>query len=463
MIFFDNTRIMDTPKEHCGLFGIYGHPQAAWLTYLGLYALQHRGEEACGIVTSNGRRLSAHKGLGLVSDVFNVANIGKLNGDISIGHLRYSTTGASILKNAQPLVVDYLKRSLAIAHNGNFVNSIKLRRQLEDSGSTFQTSADSEIVVQLMARKRHPDIIQRLVYALKKIKGAYSLLLMTKDKIIGVRDPGGFRPLVIGKLNGSFCLASESCALDLIGARLVREVAAGEIVVVGKKGLRSLRAFPERKRHSFCIFEHIYFSRPDSVVFGETVYSVRKRLGAQLAKEHPVRADMVIPVPDSGTSAALGFSRQSGIPMEMAIIRNHYVGRTFIQPTQQIRDLGVKVKFNIIRDAIRGKRIVIVDDSVVRGTTSRKRVKALRALGASQVHFRISCPPHKFPCYYGIDFPRQKELIAVRMSEEKIRRYLNVDSLGYLSLEGMLRSVSLGKSNYCTACWTGEYPVRAQK
>ncbi len=452
----------DLPKECCGLFGIYNNFDAAWLTYLGLYSLQHRGEEACGIVASDGKGLSIYKGLGLVSDVFSGDEIKRLSGHLSIGHLRYSTTGSSILKNAQPLVVDYLRGSLAIAHNGNLVNSIELRRKLENSGSTFQTTSDSEIIVQLMARLRNPNVVKRLVYALRRVKGAYSLLLMTKNKVIGVRDPHGFRPLVLGKIGKSFCLASETCALDLIGAKLVREVEPGEVVIIDRKGIKSIRAFPRQKKHAYCIFEHVYFSRPDSIVFGETVYSVRKKLGAQLAREHPVDADLVIPVPDSGTSAAIGFSQESGIPIEMAIIRNHYVGRTFIQPSQAIRDLGVRVKFNIVRDMIKGKRVVIVDDSIVRGTTSKKRIKEFRALGAKEVHFRISCPPHKFPCYYGIDFPNYKELIAVRLSHERMKKYLNVDSLGYLSLKGMLQSVSYDECNYCTACWVGKYPIKGR-
>lgn len=450
----------EKPKEHCGLFGIYDNYEAPWLTYLGLYALQHRGEEACGIVASDGKHLYIHKGVGLVADVFSEENISDLKGYISMGHLRYSTYGSSILKNAQPILVDYLKGSLAIAHNGNLVNTIKLRRQLENSGSTFQTTADSEIIVQLMARCKNSDVIKRLVYALKKVKGAYSLLTMTKNKLIGARDPHGFRPLVLGKLGGSFCLASETCALDLIGAKLIREVGPGEIVVITKSGIKSVKPFTKEKSYAHCIFEHVYFSRPDSIVFGDMVYSVRKKLGIELAKEYPVEADFVVPVPDSGMSAAVGFSQQSGIPIEMGIIRNHYIGRTFIQPSQHVRDLGVRVKFNILRGLIKGRRIVVVDDSIVRGTTSKKRVKAFRALGAKEVHFRISCPPHKFPCFYGIDFHTQKELIAARLSVEQIRKYLNVDTLGYLSLGGMLKSVSGARENYCTACWTGKYPIK---
>lgn len=453
----------DKPKESCGLFGVYDNYEAPWLTYLGLYSLQHRGEEACGIVASDGRTLSIHKGVGLVADVFNEENIKKLSGYISIGHLRYSTTGASLLKNAQPLLVDYLKGSLAIGHNGNLINALSLRRKLENSGSTFQTTADSEIIVQLMARCHNTDVVKRITYALKKVKGAYSLVMMTKDKLIGVRDPLGFRPLVIGKLGTSICLASETCALDLIGAKLVREVEPGEIVVINKNGLKSFKPFSKEKQYAHCIFEHVYFSRPDSSVFGDTVYSVRKKLGIELAREHPIEADFVVPVPDSGASAAIGFSQASGIPIEMGIIRNHYIGRTFIQPSQKVRDLGVRVKFNILKDVIKGKRIIIVDDSIVRGTTSKKRVKAFRAMGAKEVHFRISCPPHKFPCHYGIDFHTQKELIAVRMPLERIRKYLQVDTLGYLSLEGMLKSVSSPGENYCTACWTGEYPLKCNE
>jgi len=451
-------------KEYCGLFGIFGHKDAAKITYLGLYALQHRGEESCGIVSSDGKDIHIHRGMGLVADVFNENNLGLLKGRLAIGHTRYSTTGSSILKNAQPLLMSYFKDSIAIAHNGNLVNSTMLRHSLEKSGAIFQTSCDSEIIVHLLAHAKESTLAGRLVSSLKKVKGAYSLVFATKDQLIGARDPHGFRPLCLGKLNNSWCLASESCAFDLIGAKLVRGINPGEIVFINKNGVKSFTPKElQVKNHAHCIFEHVYFARPDSIIFGETVHLVRRKLGAQLAKEHPVDADIVVPVPDSGTSAALGYSYESGIPLDLGIIRNHYVGRTFIQPEQEIRDLGVKIKFNILRDVVKGKRVVIVDDSIVRGTTSRKRVRNFRAAGAKKVHLRISCPAHKFPCFYGIDFHRPQELIANRYTMEDIRKYLEVDSLGYLSLEGMLSCVKYPKTDYCTACWTGNYPVKPEK
>ncbi|MFH0876658.1 MAG: amidophosphoribosyltransferase [Candidatus Omnitrophota bacterium] len=450
---------MSHPKHYCGLFGIFGNPEANYMIYLGLYALQHRGEESCGIVTSDGQELFIHKDMGLVVDVFSEEKLKALRGDRGIGHVRYSTTGSSLIKNAQPLFIDYLGTSLAIAHNGNLTNSHHLKKELEKSGSIFQTSCDSEVIVHLMARSKAKDVVDRLTSALKRIEGAYSLVLLTEDYLIGVRDPFGFRPLCLGKKGDAFCLASETSAFDLIEAKFIREVEPGEIVVITKKGLKSIRFAPKSKKSAYCIFEHIYFSRPDSVIFGETVHLVRRKLGETLAKEHPVKADYVIPIPDSGTSAALGYSHASGIPLEWGVIRNHYVGRTFIQPQQHIRDLGVKVKFNILRDVVRGKRVVIVDDSIVRGTTSQKRVRNFRDAGAKEVHMRISCPPHRFPCFYGIDFPSREELIANRMSMKEIQKFLGVDSLGYLSLEGMLKSVKCPNERYCVACFTGQYPV----
>lgn len=448
------------PKEYCGLFGIFGHKEASKLTYLGLYALQHRGEESCGIVSSDEDELYFYKDMGLVNEVFDEERLNSLKGHLAVGHVRYSTTGSSLIKNAQPLFVDYLKGSVAIAHNGNLTNSAELRESLEKKGSIFQTTTDSEIILQLMARCKEDGLQERLLYALKQIKGAYSLVMMTETTLIGVRDPLGFRPLWLGEIDGSFCLASETCALDLIEAKPVREIEPGEIVFIDKNGIRSIKPFAKPKNYAFCIFEHIYFSRPDSVIFGENVHLVRQNLGRNLAKEFPVDADFVIPVPDSGFSAALGFSHESGLPLEMGIIRNHYVGRTFIQPEQQIRDLGVKIKFNILKDVIKGKRIVVVDDSIVRGTTSRKRVRTFRQAGAKEVHMRISCSPHRFPCFYGIDFHTQKELIAFRHSLKEIQEFLDVDSLGYLSLEGMYKSVSCPKKDYCVACFTGKYPLK---
>ncbi|MCM8796609.1 MAG: amidophosphoribosyltransferase [Candidatus Omnitrophica bacterium] len=456
--------ICEEPKEYCGLFGIFGNRQASWLTYLGLYAQQHRGQEACGIVSCHKGVLTVHKDMGLVSDVFNADILSRLKGDMAVGHVRYSTTGSSVLKNAQPLLIDFAKGSICIAHNGNLVNSLFLRQYLEQGGSIFQTTTDSELIIHLMARAKSRDLKESLFYALEKIKGAYSLVMMDTHNLIGVRDPLGFRPLVLGRLGDSFCLASETCAFDLLGARYIREIEPGEAVFINKDGIKSFRyTSASRGRFAHCTFEHIYFSRPDSVVFGETVHLVRRKLGQQLAKEHPADADFVVPVPDSGFSAAMGYSYQSGIPLEMGIIRNHYVGRTFIQPAQDTRDLGVRVKFNLLRDVLKGKSIVIVDDSIVRGTTSKIRVRNLRKAGVKKVHLRISCPPHKFPCFYGIDFHRSSELIANKYaSVDKIRQYLEVDSLGYLSLEGMLQCLRHPANYYCAACWTGRYPVKAE-
>jgi amidophosphoribosyltransferase len=458
--------IEDHPKEYCGLFGIINNSHASWLTYMGLYAQQHRGQEACGIVAAHKGQLTIHKGMGLVSDVFTKDILARFKGDMAIGHVRYSTTGSSVIKNAQPLLVDYAKGTVCIAHNGNLVNSLELRKYLEKHGSIFQTTTDSEIIIHLMAKAKSPTMVESLIYALQKVRGAYSLVLMDTKQIIGVRDPLGIRPLSLAKMGAAWCLASETCAFDLIGAKFVREVEPGEIVILTKDGVRSIK--PKQLLHpgksSHCIFEHVYFARPDSYVFGETVHTVRTKLGQQLAKEFPVKADFVVPVPDSGYSAALGYAKQSGIPIEMGIIRNHYVGRTFIQPSQDSRDIGVRVKFNLMKDVLKGKRIVVVDDSIVRGTTSKIRVRNLRKAGVREVHLMISCPPHRFPCFYGIDFHRSSELIANKYASlEKIRQYLEVDSLGYLSLEGMLGNLAYPANHYCAACWTGKYPVRAEK
>ncbi len=456
----------DEPKEHCGLFGITNNKQAVWLTYLGLFAQQHRGQEACGIVANSQGVLSIHKDMGLVSDVFSEGVLNRLKGNMAVGHVRYSTTGSSVLKNSQPLLIDYANGSICIAHNGNLVNSFELRQKLEKSGSIFQTTTDSELIIHLMARSNKRALEDSLIYALKRIKGAYSLVMMNSNYLIGVRDPHGFRPLALGKVGASWCLASETCAFDLIGAKFVREVEPGEIVFINQDGaVRSVKPKELVASHpAFCTFEHVYFSRPDSFVFGETVHTVRRKLGAQLAREHAVDADFVVPVPDSGFSAALGYSQESGIPLEMGIIRNHYVGRTFIQPAQDSRDMGVRIKFNILKDILKGKRIIIVDDSIVRGTTSKIRVRNLRKAGVKEVHLRISCPAHRFPCFYGIDFHLSSELIANKYETlAKISKYLEVDSLGYLSLEGMLNCLKHQKDNYCASCWTGKYPVRAEK
>lgn len=445
-------------REYCGLFGIYGNKDAARLAYLGLYALQHRGQESAGIVTSDDKEVRQFKGMGLVSDVFTDENIKSLKGHLAIGHVRYSTTGSSLLKNAQPFLVEYANDSLAVGHNGNLVNALELRQKLEKEGAIFQTTMDSEIILHLVARSKKEGLKDRLTDALSKIKGAYSLVLLTRDQIIGVRDPNGFRPLCLGQVDGAWVLVSETCALDLIQARYVREIEPGEIVFINKRGINSISPFP-KTRHSFCIFEYIYFARPDSSIFGHSVYLTRRRLGERLFKEQPADADMVLPIPDSGNYAALGFAEASKIPFELGIVRNHYVGRTFIQPSQHIRDFGVKVKLNPVKELLKGKRVAIIEDSIVRGTTSKARVKALRDAGAKEVHMRVSCPPLRHPCYYGIDFPTKEELIASSKSVEEIRDYVGLDSLGYLSLEGMLSSMPLPKEEFCTCCFTGEYPV----
>jgi len=448
------------PKESCGIFGIFGHADAARLAYLGLYALQHRGQESAGIVVSDGKQMAGHRGMGLVAEVFSHELLEKLSGHLAIGHVRYSTTGSSIIENAQPFFVKYSQGSIAIAHNGNLVNTLRLRNELEKSGSIFQSTMDSEVVVHLMARSNETDLEKRLIYSLTGIEGAYSFALLTEDRLIAIRDPRGFRPLCLGKLDDAYCLASETCALDLIQAEYVRDIEPGEILIIDKNGLRSVRPFSAVK-HSFCIFEFIYFARPDSDIFGRSVYLTRKRLGMQLAKESPVEADLVMPIPDSGNYAALGYAEQSGIPFEMGIVRNHYVGRTFIEPSQYVRDLGVKVKLNPVKEILKDKRIVIVEDSIVRGTTSRTRIRTIRNAGAKEIHMRISCPPHRFPCFYGIDFPTRSELIASAHTLEEIRDYIGLDSIGYLSLEGMLSSMYLDKEEFCVACFNGNYPISA--
>ena len=446
-------------KDKCGVFGIFGHKEAAYLTYLGLYSLQHRGEESAGIVASDGKVMSSHRDMGHVQEVFDGNKLEKLIGDRAIGHVRYSTTGSSNIKNAQPILVDYSRGEIAIGHNGNLVNADILRAELEAYGSIFQTTTDSEIIIYLMAKPTLRNVEEGVIDALGRIRGAYSLVFLTHDFLIAARDPQGFRPLWLGKKDDAHVIASETCAFDMMGAEAVREIEPGEVLFISSQGLKSVRLSPEGTKPAHCIFEHVYFSRPDSLIFGESVHLVRQRLGRELSKEHPVAADIVIPVPDSGNSAALGYSRESGIPLEYGIIRNHYVGRTFIQPSQGIRDFKARVKFNFIKEVLAGKRVVVVDDSIVRGTTSKIRVNNLRQVGVKEVHLRISCPPHKFPCAYGIDFPTREELLANKYSIEEMRKYLDCDSVGYLSLEGMLKCVSLPKENYCTACWTGKYSV----
>jgi amidophosphoribosyltransferase len=479
----------DPDDEHfhdqCGVFAIYGHAEAANLAYLGLHALQHRGQESAGIVTSDGRQLFAHRAMGLVHDAFSQEQLGRLPGPLAIGHVRYSTAGGSHLKNAQPFAVDYARGSLAVCHNGNLTNADEIRSELEARGSIFQSSSDTEVLVHLVAMSTEAAIEDRVADALAKVRGAYSLLFMTEDTVVAVRDPMGIRPLCLGILPGSggstrrdaHIIASEPTAFDLIGAEFVRDVEPGEMVVIDESGLRS-RSLPEKAPPRMCVFEYVYFARPDSRIGGKSVYEVRKTLGAQLAKEHPVVADVVIPVPDSGVPAAIGYAAALGISFEMGLIRSHYVGRTFIEPQQSIRHFGVRLKLNPVESILRGKRVVVVDDSIVRGTTARKLVKMVRDAGAREVHLRISSPPTEWPCYYGIDTPTRRELIASSHSVVEIARYVTADTLGYLSLEGMLAAVRETPAQkglplaspaqpaspppdagYCHACFSGQYAI----
>ncbi len=447
------------PKHYCGVFGIYGHPKAAELTYYGLYALQHRGQESAGIVSSDGDQFRTHKGMGLVSQIFNSDVLHHLTGQMAVGHTRYSTTGASHLRNAQPLTVDCARGQIAIAHNGNLTNAAQLREELEAKGSIFQTTVDSEIILHLMAQPSRPGQGLPLLDTVHRIEGAFSLVIMTENELIGVRDPHGFRPLSLGKVDDAWVLSSETCAFDLIHAKFVRDIEPGEIVIINKDGVKSLQAFPEQKRRAFCIFEYVYFARPDSTIAGRNVYKVRVEMGRQLARENPIDADIVVPVPDSGNYAALGYSQETGFPYEMAFIRNHYVGRSFLQPSQLIRDFNVRVKLNLIPELVKGKRVIIVDDSIVRGTTCKARVNTLKEAGAKEVHVRVSCPPHMNPCVYGIDFPDRKKLMAANYSIDEICKYLDADSLAYLSEEGMVKATGLPKESFCMACYDGDYPV----
>ena len=446
-------------REFCGLFGIFGHPEAVHKTFYGMYSLQHRGQESAGMCTTAGQTLLAHRGMGLVGEIFTRDVLEGLRNPVAIGHVRYSTTGSSTIQNAQPLLFNYAAGPLAIAHNGNLVNSGQLRQQFEARGSIFQTSTDSEIIMHLLAQPAERGADEHMIWALRQLRGAFSLLILTPSRMIAVRDAHGFRPLCVGVLDGAPVAASESCALDIVGAKYLREVKPGEVVEWSAKGERSFM-FPEKaETPAHCIFEHVYFARPDSLIFGESVHRVRMGLGRRLAQEHPVPADLVIPIPDSGNDAALGFSHESKIPMEHGFVRNHYVGRTFIQPTQGARVSGVGLKLNVIGEVVKGKRLVVVDDSIIRGTTSRGRVRLLRQAGAKEIHMRISCPPIAHPCFYEIDFPKPEELVAARMSVEEIRRHLDLDSLAYLSLDGLLSSVSNPKDHYCTACYSGQYRV----
>ena len=451
--------------DQCGVFGIWGAPQASNLAYLGLHALQHRGQEAAGIVSSDGGRLFAHRALGLVQDAFSETTLSNLPGDHAIGHVRYSTAGGAGIKNAQPIAVDYAAGSIAVGHNGNFTNFEEVKARLEEQGSIFQSTSDTEVLVHLVARSREKGTVDRVSDALRQMQGAYSMVWLTTEELIAVRDPHGFRPLCMGILKDAHVFASEPCAFDLIGAEYLRDLEPGEMVVVDRAGMRTLRPFESRPR-AMCIFEYVYFARPDSALEGVSVYETRKRTGEILAEECPADADVVIAVPDSGVAAAMGYARKLGIPYEMGLIRSHYVGRTFIEPTQSIRHFGVKLKLSPVRRVLEGKRIAVIDDSIVRGTTSRKIVKMLRDAGAREVHLRISSPPTRWPCFYGIDTPSRGELIASSHSPSEIAKYVTSDTLGYLSIQGLHRAVAIaagdehrGPGRYCDACFSGDYPV----
>jgi len=454
--------LLHGPKESCGVFGVFGRDDAAKLTYFGLYALQHRGQESTGIVTSTGKSVHEHKGMGLVPEVFNEDILNRLSGHIAIGHVRYSTTGSSVSKNAQPFVASHAGRTLAIGHNGNLTNAMRLRNDLEQAGSIFQTTMDSEIIVHLLARNLRGNLKDALIKALSEIEGAYSCVMMTEDRLIAFRDPNGWRPLCLGRLDDGYVVASETCALDLIDAQYIRDIEPGEILIIGENGLESIKPFADRKK-TFCIFEFIYFARPDSNIFGQNVYGVRKRLGRKVAEEYPLAADFAMPFPDSGNYAAIGFCQGSGIPLEMGVIRNHYVGRTFIEPAQSMRDFGVKVKLNPVRELLRDQRVVIVEDSIIRGTTSKMRIKTLREAGAKEIHMVVSCPPHRFPCYYGIDFSTRGELIACQHTVDEVKNFIGLDSLCYLSIPGMLEATRLNQNGFCLACFDGHYPIQPEE
>jgi len=445
----------------CGIFGIYNHLEASNLAYLGLYALQHRGQESAGIVSSDNRQLYHYRQMGLVSEVFTKDILKKLSGKSAIGHVRYSTAGSSELKNAQPFMVDYHKGSLAIAHNGNLINAPLIKSELESRGSIFQSNMDTEVIVHLIARFKEKTFVERTIHALKQVEGAYSLLFLTEKEMVAARDPFGFRPLVLGQLKDAPVVASETCAFDLIGAKFVREIEPGEILLINEEGIKSFKPFPHKQHHQ-CIFEFIYFARPDSFLFNRNVYEVRKSFGVQLAKEAPVEVDMVVPIPDSGFPATLGYAAESKIPLELGMIRNHYIGRTFIEPEQRIRHFGVKIKLNPVRELLKGKKIVTVDDSIVRATTSRKINKMFRNAGAKEVHVRISSPPITDPCFYGIDTPKRSELIASFHKVKGIQKFINATSLHYLTLEGLKKCLGEDAKSFCYACFTGDYPIPFQ-
>ncbi|MGA1795996.1 MAG: amidophosphoribosyltransferase [bacterium] len=449
-------------REHCGVVGVYNHPEAANLTYLGLFALQHRGQESAGIASCDEGRMYMEKAMGKVADVFTRARLAQVPGRMAIGHVRYSTAGESSMAESQPIMVKYAHGTMAIAHNGNLINAERIRSFLVDDGSIFQSTTDSEVIVHLIARSKAEGFPQRVMDSLSKIEGAYSLVFMTENQMIGMRDPRGFRPLALGRIGDGYCLVSETCALDLMDATLIREIEPGEMVIITDDGVRSFKPFsPERT--SFCVFEYIYFARPDSTIHGLNVHLTRKEFGRQLARESRVDADLVVPVPDSGTSAALGFAEQSGIPYELGMIRNRYVGRTFIEPKQSIRHFGVKLKLNPVKELLRGKRVIVIDDSIVRATTSKKIVSLIRAVGAREIHMRIASPPTSFPCYYGIDIPTRQELIASSHTKKEISDFIGADSLEYISVEGMRRSVGHMGERICCACFTGEYPLPVEE
>jgi amidophosphoribosyltransferase len=450
--------MIDKFKDECGVFGIYGHPEAANMTYLGLYALQHRGQESGGIAASDGTVVRVSRAMGYVADVFDSETLEGLPGRLAIGHVRYSTTGSSKLDNAQPFLIDCAHGQIAIGHNGNLVNAQELRDELVQQGAIFQSSSDTEVVLHLYARSKAKTVDDAIVESVSQIRGAFSFVILTRDQLIAVRDPHGFRPLALGRLGDAVVVCSETCAMDLIGATYVRDVEPGEVLVIGAHGMKSVKPFaPAPLAH--CVFEHVYFARPDSYVFGTSVNEVRTNLGRILAREHLVDADVVVPVPDSGVCAAMGFAEESGSPLRMGLIRNHYVGRTFIEPQANIRHFGVRVKLNPVKSIFDGKRVILIDDSIVRGTTSRKIVKMVRAAGATEVHVRISCPPTISPCFYGVDTPRRAELIAATHTIEEITRYLAADSVAYLSLEGLMKAVGSSSGSYCSSCYTGHYPV----
>jgi len=450
--------MFDKFKDECGVFGIFGHPEAANMTYLGLYALQHRGQESAGIAASDAQQVRISREMGYVADIFDGETLSTLPGPLSIGHVRYSTAGESQLLNAQPILIDCAHGQIALCHNGNIVNARELRDELVQQGSIFQSNSDTEVILHLYARSKARSVEDAIVESVAQVQGAFSLVMLTKDKLIAVRDPHGFRPLALGRLGDAYVVCSETCAMDLIGATYERDVQPGEIVIISAEGLTSITPCPPAPL-AHCIFEHVYFARPDSYVFGRSVNDVRTELGRVLAREQPVDADVVVPVPDSGVCAAMGYHEASGVPLRMGLIRNHYVGRTFIQPQASIRHFGVKVKLNPVRSILAGKRVILVDDSIVRGTTSQKIVRMVRAAGAKEVHVRISCPPTISPCFYGVDTPRKSELIGATHTIEEIREFLEADSVAYLSLDGMLSAVQTDRSSYCTSCYTGTYPV----